>query len=328
MKTPYPKAVLISDIHFNINNLELATKALMAAIDYSNKAKIPLIIAGDLHDTKAIIRAEVANRLIEVIRSAKQEVLFLVGNHDLINEKGEENGLTYLSFAVETGGVVKVPCEYLGLALLPYQNDSQKVVDFVKTLKPGTTLIMHQGVRGAYMGDYVQDKTSVDPKVFEHLTVYSGHYHRHQKVGTVTYLGSPFTHTYGEANDGPKGFLVLYEDGSYHQEVLDYRKHLVFNISYQKLHTLPKDTKPDDLVWVKISGPKSILSGITKERVGQFLGRDNFKLDLIPDDIVRISNDSSKPESSNTELLDSIINDSTETPERKERLKKLWRDLV
>jgi len=202
------------------------------------------------------------------------------------------------------------------------------VVDFTEELPQGTILIMHQGVQGAFMGDYVQDKSSVDPKVFKHLTVYSGHYHRHQTVGTVVYCGSPFTHTYGEANDGPKGFLLLYKDGSYERQILNYRKHLIFNISYQKLHTLPKDTRPDDLVWVKINGPKSVVSSLTKDKVGLFMNRDNFKLDLIAEELVKIPVEAKPLQLNNIDLLDHIIDNLNDTHEQKTKLKALWRDLV
>ena len=53
--TNNPIAVVMADLHFNINNIDVASTALSVAIDKANDLGVTLIIAGDLHDTKAII---------------------------------------------------------------------------------------------------------------------------------------------------------------------------------------------------------------------------------------------------------------------------------
>ena len=54
MKKPRsPIAVLISDIHYNINTLPVADAALRQAIAKANELDVVLIVTGDLHDTKA-----------------------------------------------------------------------------------------------------------------------------------------------------------------------------------------------------------------------------------------------------------------------------------
>jgi hypothetical protein len=46
-KNKYPIAVIISDVHYNINTLEVADKAMRMAINRANILNIPLIVAGD-----------------------------------------------------------------------------------------------------------------------------------------------------------------------------------------------------------------------------------------------------------------------------------------
>src|SRR4051812_39679990 len=97
--SPKPIAVLVSDVHYSLKNLELSDKAFRAAIDTAHKLAVPLIDAGDLTDDKCIIRAEVANRLIKTMEYAKDKyvpVYCLVGNHSLINQKGKEHALEFL----------------------------------------------------------------------------------------------------------------------------------------------------------------------------------------------------------------------------------------
>lgn len=330
---PKQIAVLISDIHFNINTLNLASKSLKAAIDKSNELKIPLIIAGDLNDTKAIIRAEVANSIIEILKTSKQKVIILVGNHDLVNEKMTDNGLNYLKpyalIANEPGFLLEEK-----VMVIPYYSNADILKEYVKYIIPGTLAVMHQGFKGAFMGDYIQDKTSLSPEEVSHLSVFSGHYHRHQTLcstkekeahkqvfgkGTITYIGSPYTVTFGEANDGPKGFLVVNEDGSFTREILELRKHIIVERNPENALDPVENYKTGDLLWVKVRGEESKLNTINKT---DFIYKD-FKLDLIPED--KIKTNIQVDTLSNSEIMDKLIDNVKDSEEHKKYLKSLWR---
>lgn len=324
-------AVLISDIHFSVNNLQLASESLKAAIDKSNELKVPLIVAGDLNDSKAIIRAEVANRLIELFGLAKQEIFILVGNHDLINEKGIGHGLNYLwPYAKIVDKPVLID---QGLTLVPYYSDLEALKTLLKMLRPEYPLIMHQGFRGAFMGDYIQDKTSIEISEVKDYRVFSGHYHRHQTLGTVTYIGSPYTITFGEANDGPKGFISINSDGTFERHILHLRKHITieleaataFNPSFESpLYYL----KPEDLLWIKLKGAKSLLDAINKKQIAEkIVGHMNFKLEKI------ITENEDKPSETIISLtdkqqFDALIDSLEDTEAHKQNLKVLWRRIA
>jgi DNA repair exonuclease SbcCD nuclease subunit len=326
MKKIKPIAVCISDIHFNINNLTLSAMALDAAICESNRLGVRLIIAGDLHDTKAIIRAEVANKVMELLGRAKQTVYLLVGNHDLVNEKGTEHGLGIYAHSAH---IVRSKVEVEGMTLIPYQSSPEA---FLEAIQGSTGIVVcHQGARGAYMGDYVQDRTSVDPNELAGRIVISGHYHKHQTVGSLTYIGSPFTMTWGEAKDGPKGFLVLNEDGTYERRILELRRHKIIEVDHDKLHEMSLDHRPQDLVWVKIRGPKSALSSIKRETVQAFLGRNDFKLDFDPNAATNLVSSGRSPRHdtvASESIIDQVIMALPDTDEHKRHLKALWRSVV
>lgn len=326
-----PLAVLISDIHFTIPNIELASESLSAAIDCANDLDVPLVIAGDLNDSKDIIRAKVANRLIELLKRAQTDVILMVGNHDLINEKGKEHGLNYLAPYVviaEQCGTTSILGENVGI--FPYQSSSEELKEKLSRVPKGSILIMHQGFLGASMGDYVQDKSSLDPELVKDFTVISGHYHRHQTLGTVTYIGSPYTMTFGEANDGPKGFLVLNTDGTFERKILDLRRHIKIECDIKDLYdkNLYKDVRKKDLLWLKVTGPRAELSAINKQELGlSILGHSNFKLDLDFTGDVKLK----RPETSklsDIEIFDSIIEGTTETADQKLYLKELFREII
>ena len=324
MKKSKPIAVVISDLHFNIPNLELSTKALQKAIIEAKKLDVPLIIAGDLHDTKAIIRAEVANRLLQLLDGSVQTYI-IVGNHDRINEKAGAHGLNYLR---DVAYIVEEPTDVGDMTLLPYYHDTDALRRDLAKIE-NDILIMHQGVKGAFMGDYIQDKSSIDPEELVNFTVISGHYHKHQTVGTVTYIGSPFTMTFGEANDGPKGFLVLNSDGSFERRILNLRKHVIVEKTLDNATTPIGVLNPDDLLWVKLRGPASELKKFKKSELGRvYLGHSNFnfKLDLIATDSAEV--DIKSDIMTDEEILDSIINSLGETKKHIQELKELWREII
>lgn len=329
-----PLAVVISDIHFNINTLPVATAALTQAIKTAEEMKIPLIIAGDLHDTKAIIRAEVANRLLELFKDVSQPVAILVGNHDLLNEKGTEHGLNYLSSPNVT--IIDTPRSWNGVNFIPYMSSKEAFLEQTKRYQG--LIICHQGFLGAAMGDYVQDKSSVDPTLLKEYTIISGHYHRHQTLGPVTYIGSPYTMTYGEANDGPKGFLILHEDGTFKRKYTGLRRHIIINCTWEEVLKLNTDKSPylgvnsNDLLWLKVRGPESELRKLKKLDIGKtILGHANFKLELLPEsssELVDNITNGNNAKLTPIELLNTIIDESKETPEQIKYLKGLLNEIA
>lgn len=340
-----PKAVLISDLHFSLSTLDLASSALRQAISKAVELEVPLIVAGDLTDTKALMRAEVVNRLIDIIGIQEQpyldpeDIYILVGNHDLINEKSDDNALNFLSPYAQ---IVKSPVheDKLDMWLIPYQNDSDKLKYTLAGCTKGSTLIMHQGVMGANMGHYVKDSTSLPREAFADFRVISGHYHKAQDikcgrprkgaVGLFSYIGSPYTVSFAEANDGPKGYRILYTDGSLELVPTNLRNHRIFETTTDLFPQIEwidfLDLSNNDLIWLKITGPQSELNKINKKEISDKLfGHLNFKLDKIPTDRETV-----KPQAKDlkdTEVLDSLIDRSGESEVQKIALKALWREV-
>ena len=324
-----PKAVLISDIHYSLANLSLADAALNQAVAMAKDLDVPLIIAGDLHDTKAMLRAECVNAILKTLsRLPQEQILLIPGNHDLINEKGEEHALKFLKHTVLT---ISSPMEYRGFHFIPYQTDKAKLTDILAQIPPKSLIIAHQGVHQAHAGEYVHDKTAVDCRLFQGHRTLSGHYHRKQDIdtgngGRFSYLGTPYTVTFAEADDGPKGYNILYADHAIQLIPTNLRKHI-------KIQRTPTSTlfpienyKPGDLVWMQVTGTTSELSKINKKKIGEKIHTQDFKLDLIPlDSTTPVANDIEKV--NQCDVFDAIIEGQTDTVEHKNYLKKLWRDI-
>ena len=164
---PNAIAVLISDVHYSLPTLELADKAMRMAIAKANELQVPLIVAGDLHDTKANMRAECVNAMINTFEVCNTEAFILRGNHDSMNEKSTEHALEFLSpyatLLATNGNIIPFSgpkCLYL----IPYNYNPDELRTYLKTVPPKSTLIMHQGLASSNSGEYIQDKSAINPE--------------------------------------------------------------------------------------------------------------------------------------------------------------------
>lgn len=320
-----PQAVLISDVHFSLSTLPLASASLRQAISHATALHKPLIIAGDLHDTKGAMRGECVSAMLKIFQEARCQIYILVGNHDRINEKDKPHALEFLGHLTN---IVQSPINIHGLWLIPYESDPEVLKEIIKPISANSTLIMHTGVQTAKMGHYTKDTSSLPPHLYHGLRVVSGHYHCRQDIelpgGLFSYIGNPYTLNYGEALDPPKGFQVLNTDGSLTFIPTNLRKHIVEERTPQTvLDPLPQ-YNPGDLVKIKVSGPKSELDKLDRHEIGmKLLGHTDYKLDLNPD-----KNTATPQSASSTpDTFDTIIEATPETDERKQELKALWRSL-
>lgn len=326
MKTP--AFVAISDVHFSLSNLELSTQAFLAAVDKAEELGVPLVDCGDLTNDKAIIRGEVMNQLLTLYKSAKLnriEIYSIVGNHSLLNERSTEHGLNFLK---PYANVINDPLYIEQCSFIPYQTDPEefKRIYNEQIERNPRFIFMHQGVLEGDKGDYIQDKSAIPREFFDNgPKVFSGHYHRHHTIGKVTYVGNPFTMSFGEANDGPKGYLIIYEDGSFEQVPLNLRKHVIveYNTSLS-LNVMP-DPSLNDLVWVKCKGTPEELAKISKEKLQALAGVINYKLDLIP---TETSKAEVRSNLTSEQILDELIDNELATPQHKTYLKNLWREVL
>ncbi len=341
-----PIAVLISDVHYNLQTLPLADASMRQAIAKANDLHVPVIVAGDLHDSKANMRAECVNAMLKTFNEVKTECFILIGNHDLINEKSDTNSLEFLDELNSRIWLVRenMHAYQASVVCIAYHSDTEKLKKLIKSLHPnyaGFPLIMHQGITGSNSGEYIQDKSAISKQDVSGLRIISGHYHQRQTIdlpdgGKWDYIGNPYTLNYGEANDPEKGFRILMQDGSLEFVPTDLRRHHIHEFIAQPCKERMVEiisqsfysSNVNDLVWAKVRGPKECLNKITKKYIRKhFMHSDNFKLDLIPTDTETKAPDNKK-ELTQAELLDSMIDSLTNTSDDvKDRLKSKWKDL-
>ena len=337
MKTPV--AVVISDIHYNINTLSVADAALKQAVSKAQELSVPLFIAGDLHDTKANLRGECVTAMINTLKNKGVYTIILRGNHDQINEKSEAHSLDFLSLLNEVI-VVDTHLTYQNIYFIPYQSSVETFKQILGQVPKGSTIIMHQGVTGSQSGEYIQDHSAINKDLLADYRVISGHYHTRQDIkcgrprkglaGLMSYIGNPYTLNFGEANDPEKGFRVLNDDGTLDFIPTNLRKHRVIELEVRDGYcsVVSGDIflgNKEDIIKVKASGTKEHLSTITKKTIAEYLNYSgDFKLEMTPKDTISIK--IKKQAATKEQTLDVIIDNLEHTSiEQKERLKTLWK---
>ena len=340
-----PVCVLAGDLHFNLQNLELASSALRMLLKTAKELRVPAVLNGDTLDQKAIVRGEVANRLIGILQEYAPENIYInCGNHDLLAEKGEESSLNFLRPYAQVLSRANAPTfiDRLDSWLVPYFNSAQLLKIWLETVpKDGARLIMHQGVQGADMGFYVKDSTSLPRETFANFRVVASHYHRRQDikcgrprngaVGLFSYCGSPYSISFSEANDGPKGINILYDDGLLELVPTNLRKHIKLDFDLEGLDIFLRTGKsldPKDLLWMVLRGPASELAKIKKKDLAEKVGVTSFKLDKIATETEQLDADEKEQARSGAEMLDALIDKTEEPATEKAGLKQLWRELI
>lgn len=324
-----PIAVLTSDVHYNLQTLPLADSVMRQAINKANSLNVPLIVAGDLHDTKANLRGECVNQMIETFKLCDQKSYVIIGNHDLINESSKEHSLNFLEPYTE---IVNTPYFYNELGaingnsiwLLPYFTDPNECQKILSRIDLKSCIIMHQGLKDGHMGDYIRDHSAITKSDVAGLRIISGHYHTRQTIdlpngGKWDYIGNPYTLTFGEANDPEKGFQILHNDGTLEFVPTNLRKHVIISCMAHNYKTKIVTAQADDLVWVKMSA--TVNDVVTRKDISEWLNRDSFKftVDYIPSHLtIEVKTDQTQ-ESLLDEMLDKLPNSA--------KLKALWRGL-
>jgi DNA repair exonuclease SbcCD nuclease subunit/peptidoglycan hydrolase CwlO-like protein len=210
----------------NLQECEMALDELIAAaVKYQPEA---VIHAGDVKDAYSPVDVEtvkLAVRMVRRVRSAGFRFIILLGNHDRISQSAEsKNWLDVLAAAgaeVVTEPKVKIIAG-AAVAFVPYfgaATGQETLINATSGLLAKTKghsgpkiLVLHAEIGGSVMdasGRLTKGPTPEDLRFDEFDAVFSGHIHRHQRIGNYDawYIGSPFCQDWGES-DCPKGHLL------------------------------------------------------------------------------------------------------------------------
>lgn len=159
---------------------------------------------GDLLDTKEIIRGSCQNIFIDYFKRSKLFHFIIVGNHDYFNLECLDHSLKSLSLLPNVKVIDEVTfVEKYNCIFFPYIHDKSKLKKLLKENEDKSkTLLGHFEVSGFDFGNgHMCEDDSITKKDFKNFKkVISGHFHKLQDEGNFLYVGSPFSHSFGEAN--------------------------------------------------------------------------------------------------------------------------------
>ncbi len=188
---------IIGDPHLKHSNIHIM-KLLCESVEKLGK---PTIWLGDMLDTKEVIRGKCLNFWWKYFSSSNLHHTILVGNHDWFNLECEDHSLKVLDKLKNVTIVDKPMHTPGGIAFIPYIHDIVELKRVLDMVSDSKILFSHLEIQQFDFGTgRICDKgiTLQDLKKFKR--VISGHFHKYQNKDNLTYLGTPFSHSQGEAN--------------------------------------------------------------------------------------------------------------------------------
>jgi DNA repair exonuclease SbcCD nuclease subunit len=223
MSTLFKRAAICTDIHFGLksNSTQHNEDCLDFIKWFTTKAKEEgcetCFFLGDWHNNRASLNIVTLNyslRALEHLNDNFDAVYFIPGNHDLYyRDKRDVQSVEWARHLPN----VKICNDWFqsgDVVIAPWLvgNDHKRI----PKLK-GKYMFGHFELPHFYMNAMVQmpDHGEVKSELFKGFDrVYTGHFHKRQTRGNITYIGNCFPHNYADAGDDERGMLVLDWDGT------------------------------------------------------------------------------------------------------------------
>jgi len=184
-------------------------------IDNNEKS---MVIAGDLFHNRTHIGVSTLITVYKLIKNAKNagiEITIIGGNHDqYITENDKEifSISIFNSIANVIEDVTDLSIDGVDYRIIPFMNNKEIIIDNIN--KSDKQILTHIGTQNAKTGSLFTGviKSPILASMFNKPS-FSGHYHLHQTVDNLTYIGSPMPFTFADGMT-PHGFIKYNGDGN------------------------------------------------------------------------------------------------------------------
>jgi len=170
------------------------------------------IFLGDWHHNRSTTDVSTMNYTVsnlEKLSQSFEKVYFILGNHDLFyKDKREINSVEFMRLFPN---IVPVRENFTqgDVTIMPWLiGDEWREVSKLKS----RYVFGHLELPLFYMNAMVQmpDHGTLQAGHFGNQEyVFSGHFHKRQSKGNVTYIGNAFPHNYADAGDDDRGMMIL-----------------------------------------------------------------------------------------------------------------------
>jgi DNA repair exonuclease SbcCD nuclease subunit len=216
------KAACFTDIHWGKkNNSETHNKDCIRFVEWfcdnvrNDKSIDHIVFMGDWFEHRAAINGltlDYAYRGAKMIESLGLPVYFIVGNHDLYYRTTREvystNFFDSLGFHMISSPEVIDDLGAKGALMCPFlfEGEYPSLAKYFKT----PVWFGHFEFKGFVVtGDTKKMDHGPDPEDYSKpKRIFSGHFHKRQTGGNVTYIGNAFPVDFSDANDTHRGMMV------------------------------------------------------------------------------------------------------------------------
>lgn len=218
MTNLFKKAAVWTDIHFGLkSNSVVHNEDCLEFVKWATaKAKEEgcetCFFLGDWHNNRAALNVLTLNYSLQALEHMNNNfdcVYFIPGNHDLYYR--DKRDIQSVEWAKHLPNV-KICNDWFSsgdVVIAPWLvgDDHKRLAK-----KGGKYCFGHFELPGYYMNAMVQMPDTGEAKRedlvgFEH--VFTGHFHKRQSTGNVTYIGNCFPHNYADAGDEARGMMIL-----------------------------------------------------------------------------------------------------------------------
>ena len=227
----FKKCAVFTDIHFGLKSNSVAhNQDCEDFVDwYIAKAKEEGcetgIFMGDWHHNRNslnIVTMDYSIRCLEKLGKAFKQFFYFPGNHDLYYK--DKRDIQSVEFAKHIDGVTVIDeiTTIEDSTMVPWLvGEEWKKIPKIKT----KYMFGHFELPNFYMNAMVQmpDTGELQSKHFVHQEyVFSGHFHKRQKQGSIHYIGNAFPHNYADAWDDDRGMMILDRENNKEPEYLSW----------------------------------------------------------------------------------------------------------
>lgn len=205
-------SVVVGDPHTVADEIPECERLMRGAIAFAGAVgAVRLVVLGDLHHNHSTVRVEVVafwKRVIAWARAAGLEVVFMVGNHDMSNDRS-----CHILIAYPEAVVVDRPTVIDQVLYLPYVHVREDFVAMCQA-NPTRTVVCHQLFDGStYENGFYCGEEGVDAALIPQDLVISGHIHKPQVLGKVWYVGAPRWRIASDANEERRIYALTLDVG-------------------------------------------------------------------------------------------------------------------
>ena len=213
------RVLFIGDPHLKINRFDLVTSFLNWLNALIAKEKPDLVVnLGDTFDTHAVLRSEVMNEFMSHVYKTMAlgiPYVYLLGNHDMYKPNDTKyHAMKPFKDKFKNLHIVDSTEDLFGMTFVPYQHNG---ANFPKKTLP--ICVAHQTFIGADYGP-IRATEGVDAASVEGCDIIiSGHIHTKSVLGSVIYVGSPFSQSASDV-DQIKG-ITIFDSDTYAQKFVE-----------------------------------------------------------------------------------------------------------